>query len=225
MIIRHTNSFLFSILFHTFLAVLIFFSWKNISSKQNKSESKKVLVKLCCVAEKKPTPKIAPIPKPEVKQKPKPKPKPKPIIKKRKIKPIKKIKPQPKPKKVQIQKEITKTQPAIVVDSPIEIKQDKDAKQKQITKDYLEKNIIKIRQLISDNLYYPRSARKRGKVGEVIVKFKLLKDGTVKYIEVVSSKSDILSRAAKKTIQNLSGEFPKPKEDLVIKVPIAYKLK
>ena len=85
--------------------------------------------------------------------------------------------------------------------------------------------IAKIVKLLQDNLYYPRSARKRGAVGEVVVKFKLLKDATVEYVEIVSSKSAILSRAAKKTIMNLSGEFPKPKEELIIKIPINYSLK
>jgi protein TonB len=207
-----------------------------------KKEEKKVCVKLSCVVEKKPTPKIQP------------KPKPKPIIKKKKIKPKKK--PKPKPKKVEIVKKVPVVMPikkeeivepepeikevqkepepvpvqeveeaATFEETQEEVQEDPHAKEQRIAKEYLEENIAKIRQLIGDNLYYPRSARKRGKVGEVIVRFKLLKDSTVKDIEIISSKSDILGRAARKTIENLSGEFPKPKEELTIKVPIDYQLK
>jgi protein TonB len=79
-------------------------------------------------------------------------------------------------------------------------------------------------QLLQENLYYPRRARKRGIIGEVLVKFKLSMDAKVYSIEVLSSKSDILSRAAIKTIEDLSGKFPKPNKELTLNVPINYTL-
>ena len=99
-----------------------------------------------------------------------------------------------------------------------------EAKNVRLEKEYIDENIIKIRELIKDNLYYPRSARKRRVTGEVVVKFTISTDSEVHSIEIVSSKSDILSRAAKKTIENLSSEFPKPDEELILHVPISYKL-
>jgi protein TonB len=91
-------------------------------------------------------------------------------------------------------------------------------------KKYINNNLEKISQLLSDNLYYPRRARKRGIVGEVVVKFSVLQNGDVNRIKVISSNSDILSRAALKTIEDLSGEFPKPSQDLTIQIPINYSL-
>ncbi|MBU1659748.1 TonB family protein [bacterium] len=90
---------------------------------------------------------------------------------------------------------------------------------------YIDEHITEITKLLEDNLYYPRAARKRGIVGNVIVKFKLSQDGSASFIKVVASKDEILSRAAIKTIEDLSGKFPKPNEDIVIKVPIDYDLK
>ncbi|MEA3331714.1 MAG: energy transducer TonB [Campylobacterota bacterium] len=202
-----------------------------------KKHDKKVCVKLCCVVEKKPLPKV------------KPKPKPKPIVKKeiKKPKPKPKIKPKPKPKIVKkvpvvapiIKEEIIEPEPEVkeiekepepivveevaVYEEEVEI--DPHAKQKELEKDYLDEHIAKIGKLLKENLYYPRSARKRGITGKIMVKFKLLTDGSVQFIEVVSSNSEILSRAAIKTIKNISEEFPKPSEELILYLPINYELK
>jgi len=102
----------------------------------------------------------------------------------------------------------------IATPNPIEIEQKK----------YIDDNIEKISQLLIENLYYPRRARKRGITGEVIIKFNILQDGTANTIKVISSNSEILSRAATKTIKDLSGEFPKPSQDLTIQIPIKYSL-
>jgi len=90
---------------------------------------------------------------------------------------------------------------------------------------YKSNNLSKIAKLLQENLYYPRRARKRGIEGKVVVRFVLQKDATVNNIEVVSSKSAILSRGAVKTIDNLSGKFPKPDEVLTLTVPISYYLR
>ena len=90
---------------------------------------------------------------------------------------------------------------------------------------YINNHIQEISQLLSENLYYPRRARKRGIVGEVIVKFTLSKNAIVSDIHIKKSQSELLSRAAKKTIQNLSGKFPRPEEVIVLQVPIVFRLK
>jgi len=89
---------------------------------------------------------------------------------------------------------------------------------------YKNNNLLKIAQLLQENLYYPRRARKRGIEGKVLVRFTLLEDATVKDITVISSQNAILSRGAIKTIENLSGKFPKPQERLTLNVPIDYYL-
>ena len=113
---------------------------------------------------------------------------------------------------------------AMVSEVQEEIADETYLNQQQIKEDYIDKHIEKIRQLIKDNLYYPRSARRRRIVGDVVVRFNISKNGETFDIKVLSSSHDILSRAAVKTIENLSGSFPKPKENLVLKIPINYKL-
>ena len=161
-------------------------------------------------------------------------------------KPVKKIK-----KKVPLYKKIKKEEPKIIEKSvePIkavepvasveqqrqtekktEVVENKmtpnDIPQKKVSdeEEYLEDNLAKIAKLIKDNLYYPRVARRRGIEGSVTVRFMLLKDATVTQITTISSSSGILTRAAIKTIAELSGKFPKPKKDLMVSVPIQYSL-
>ncbi len=219
-----------------------------------KKEEKKVCVKLSCVVEKKPVIQKKAVVKPKVKPKPKPKPKPLIKKKIKKPKPKHKPKPKPKPKKHKVLKQVPvvmppkkketikpiepevkkqeiKNEPEILPEQKIEkvvenvTTSSQTTTKEQILQEYYKNNLAKIAQLLQDNLYYPRSARKRGIVGQVIVKFRLATDTKAYDIEIISSNSKILSRAAKKTIKNLSGKFPKPKEELILKVPIDYKLR
>lgn len=89
---------------------------------------------------------------------------------------------------------------------------------------YIKNNLLVIKNLIEQNLYYPKSARRRGIQGDVIVKFQLSKDGKVSFISIISSKHKILSRSAIKTIKDISGKFPNSKEELIITLPIKYTL-
>ncbi len=194
----------------------------------------------------KPKPKIKPKPKPKPKIKPKPKPKPK-----IKPKPKPKIKPKPKPK---IKPKAKKEEKETIVETKTTSKEDKKTEEiyikvdennianiedkstnhipfatttqqkKDLSQKYINNHQDEISKLIDDNLYYPRKARKRKITGMVKVKFNLSKNSVVSNIEVLSSHSEILSRAATKTIQNLSKKFPKPSENLTIKVPILFQL-
>ncbi|QSZ41266.1 TonB family protein [Sulfurimonas aquatica] len=142
-----------------------------------------------------------------------------------------------KPQEKKIEKEIPKEEPIIervaeaqaqavkidtnnTIEPPkkIVIKEDPD-------KVYVENHIDEIVSLLKENLYYPRSARKRGVEGSVVVRFTILKDAKVEDIKVLSSDKEILSRAAIKTIEDLSYMFPKPQERLTISLPINYKLR
>jgi protein TonB len=176
-----------------------------------------------------------PKPKPKPKKKPKPKPKPKP-----KKKPKPKPEPKPIPKKIIKVPEIQGKETYLDIDDDMDLYDDieediveEDAVEvettqqrvQRVTNEYINNHEDEIRQMINDNLYYPRRARKRGVQGEVKVKFTLSKDAEVSNIIVLSSKSDILSRAAIKTLNNLSKKFPKPDEELVVSIPILYKLR
>ena len=241
--IRHSNSLLISIFIHITLFIVLVFVYENFFNKPKKEEEVKLCMKLCHVAKKKPEPivkkkvieKPKPKPLPKKVEKPKPKKKPKPKIEKKVVK--KKIVAKKKvlvvkekipPKEIEIVENIA---PVIIEKvvfeepTPVVIQETSQERAKRVENDYLDEHIKKIITLLRDNLYYPRSARKRGITGEVIVKFELLQNGEVKYVEVTSSKSEILTRAAIKTINDLSGDFPKPQEDLTLHVPISYSLK
>jgi len=105
------------------------------------------------------------------------------------------------------------------------VKRVKQGVKVSIAQAYIKRNFTTIAQLLHDNLYYPRRARKRGIEGKVVVKFLLTKDAEVMKSTVLSSSNEILSRAALKTLKELSGKFPKPTEALTIRVPIEYSLK
>jgi len=237
--IRHSKSLFASVILHITLLLLIFVVWQNWPEKKKEPE-KKICLKMCHLQEPKIIPKkIEPI---VTKKLEKPKPKPKPKKKKIKKKIVKKkIKHKPKPKKktvplIKVPKKIEKPKPVEPKIMPVVIEktpqkvvqkapQESQAqKAKRLEKNYLDKHIKKIVRLLRDNLYYPRSARKRGVTGKVMVRFKLLRNGEVGYVKVTSSKSEILSRAATKTIKDLSGDFPKPQEALTLHVPINYSL-
>lgn len=231
--IRHSSSFLISLFFHIVLAVLLFYTWKNVPIFHKKEIEKKITIPLCCLIQKE-TKKII-IPPKQIQRKeikevplkkiklPKKKQITKPIIKKKK--PVKKeIPKQIKPvQKVQETKLVQTIIPKVIDNEKIK-DQERKAREKKLKQEYIHAYMQKIVKLLSQNLYYPRSARKRGITGEVIVKFILSTNAIVTLSKVVESKSDILSRAAIKTIEDLSGKFPKPNEELILEVPISYKL-
>ena len=212
--IRHSSSFFISLIIHTIVAIVLFYTYKTIVSFED-NKSQKVELKLCCIVEKKDLEK--PVEKPSKILKPIPiKPK---IIKK--SVPLKEI-----VKKEEPVVEDIKTKEKVVIDNNQEIIQEQTTNEETVTPEaeYLDEHIKRITELLQENLYYPRSARKRGITGEVIVKFTLHTNASVDNIKTISSTSDILSRAAVRTIEDLSGEFPKPKKTLVLKVPIKYSL-
>jgi len=246
--IRHSSSFLFSIVLHIVLFFSLLFIYNTYSKKKEVQCEKKVCVKLSNLERKKETSKPTPKSKPKPKSKKEPKEKPKPKkIQKEKPKPrtIKNKKPKeidikkdktkaivPVPAEVQKIEEIKEKQPEKKPQEEQEIEQAKVAKEvtkaapsaEELSRDYLNDNIAHIVKLLQDNLYYPRIARRKNITGKVMVKFTIGVDAKVSDINVISSKHKILARAAKKTIQNLSGKFPKPDEGLTLQLPIDYKL-
>ena len=220
--IRHSSSFFISLTFHTILLLIIFFAWKNSTVFHKQKNKEQVCVKLSCliqkrVEQKKVTPKkIKSIEKKIIKQK---------VSKKVKIIEKKPLTVPVIKQKKEIPQEIVEKQ----ILKPKEIqniqKENEQERQIRVQQDYIDNNIQNIVKLLSENLYYPRSARKRGIVGEVIIKFRLSTEAIVSDTKIIKSQNDILSRAAIKTIKELSGKFPKPNEELILEVPITYELK
>ncbi|MFA6191368.1 MAG: TonB family protein [Sulfurimonas sp.] len=228
--IRHSSSFIISLILHTILFLLLLFSLKNIIYESKKEEV--VSIKLCNVVHEE---KIEQNAIKEITSQ----------IRAEEIskKIEKKVTPRVKeaPKRVETIKTVPVLQemPKEIVQEQNTAKEAKFVKQiavpsselsheqaaKKLEKDYLEEHLQKIVKLLQENLYYPRSARQRGVVGEVVVKFMIKENGEVERVDVLSSSSEILSNAAIKTIENLSGNFPKPKENLNLQLPINYSLK
>jgi protein TonB len=101
--------------------------------------------------------------------------------------------------------------------------------EKQIPKtslqqEYVQTNLTLILSMLRENFYYPATARKRGIQGEVVVKFTLCKNREIKDIKVVKDSPEILSQAAIGTIEGLNGKLPAPSQEIVLELPINYKL-
>jgi len=218
-----------------------------VSIENPKKESKKpepivqkTVKKLSKEKAVKKTTKVAP-----KKTKPKVKSESKTIIKKPQVVPVEKIRNQ------EIKKDLNSTEEAtdkktdkpttteteiksensekkeLVTSSKVTTKQKLEStekKQDQIVQEYISSHIQEISKLLRENLYYPRSARKRGIQGKVTVQFTLSKNAEVSNIIILESKNETLSRSAIKTIQNISDKFPKPPENLILNVPINYSL-
>ncbi len=173
-------------------------------------------------------------------------------IQKQKTKPkkpkiaVKKVKQEPKPtekKRVKTEKKIkdTKTTDQTPNDCPKMQKQQKSKqlketiapssphpkpiKKQNLSQQYIAENINSIRELIAENLYYPRKARRRGLEGVVKVRFTLTRFGKIEEVTVLSSPANILSKAAMTTLENIQGDIPHPTEDVKITLSLIYKLK
>ena len=228
--IRHTNSFIVSLLLHALIIGMLFHSYRVIAPSFRESKKEKILcINLSCMShtkqvEKKATVEPTLIPKKTI-QKLKPKPKPK------KVEPPKKrVYVKEAPKVVFSEKKVVKIAAEETLKSPLHVEPTtselviKETKTVTAEEKYVDENLAKIVKLLQENLYYPRRARKRGVEGDLLVRFKLSPNAEVTDAEVLSSTSEVLSRGALKTINSLSLKFPKPKEKLILCVPIVYKL-
>ena len=236
----HSKSLFLSIIIHLLLLGMFLAIYMMNVKTVPSSQEKRVCVNLKCIkkvepksVEKKKVPEHKKVAKKPVKKVPKkvvkkelPVKKPKKIPHKspKKEEPKKVIKPakeQTRSNVVTKKKEISSQ--TKVVDT-VHVQKCISPKKESLENIYIKNNLDKIATLIHDNLYYPRRARKRGIEGVVVVRFHLHKDGTVKSAHIITSEQEILSRAALKTINELSGEFPKPAEELTLTVPIHYQL-
>ena len=158
--------------------------------------------------------------------------------------PVKEVEPIPKVKEVlPVAKEEPKEKETPVTEKPVVVEVEQETQPTQSVNDvaqvqeestqpamspqeqYMDEHLAKIVALLQENLYYPRSARRRGVEGEVLVSFVLRKDASVSNITIVSSEHSLLSKGAIETIESLAGKFPHPQEDLELTIPINYTLR
>ena len=235
---NHAPSLLFSVIVHLAAGLILYITYQAATSFTKTKRKETLMCVSLSTYEPQEVQKREPV-KDKVVQKILPK---KIIQKKTQKKIIRKIIKKPEPKVVQktvvAKKSITKV-PTTTNTKTIK-KEDKAAEQEIVSaqetnatqkpqkespqKEYVDNHLQNIQELLQDNLYYPRRARKRGIVGTVVVHFEIARNGEVTQVEALSSPSEILSRAAVKTIEDLSGKFPKPNEKLFLKIPIVYKL-
>ncbi len=90
-------------------------------------------------------------------------------------------------------------------------------------KDYLDKNLFKIRELISKKVIYPNRAKKFAIQGVVLVEFKILPNGDIENIKILEG-NRFFHNSTIEAIKEASREFPKVSKELQIQLPIEYKL-
>ena len=223
---RYFSSFFIAISFYAFFAVCLFYLMANDKNFIKKAEETKLIsinyIEL----------------KPEIKEEKKePEPQTKEIIKEEKIvetpKPI-------TPKKVE-KKEIEKKTVEKITEKKVVEKQESEPSKKiqeQVfnkieekapqplvdeKKDYLDKHLAQIRNLINQNVKYPLKAKKLSIEGIVTVRFKINENGTIENITILDGHK-FLQSATIEAIEEASKSFPKTNKSIEIQIPIEYKL-
>ena len=223
---RYFSSFFIAISFYAFFAVCIFYVMANDKIFIKKAEETK-LISLNHIELK-----------PEIKEEEKePELQTKEIIKEEKIvetpKPI-------TPKKVE-KKEIEKKTVEKITEKKVVEKQESEPSKKiqeQVfnkieekapqplvdeKKDYLDKHLAQIRNLINQNVKYPLKAKKLSIEGIVTVRFKINENGTIENITILDGHK-FLQSATIEAIEEASKNFPKTNQSIEIQIPIEYKL-
>ena len=223
---RYFSSFFIAISFYAFFAVCLFYLMANDKIFIKKAEETK-LISLNHIELK-----------PEIKEEKKePEPQTKEIIKEEKIvetpKPI-------IPKKVE-KKEIEKKTVEKITEKKVVEKQESEPSKKiqeQVfnkieekapqplvdeKKDYLDKHLAQIRNLINQNVKYPLKAKKLSIEGIVTVRFKINENGTIENITILDGHK-FLQSATIEAIEEASKNFPKTNQSIEIQIPIEYKL-
>ena len=237
--IRVSSSFAISLLLHGALLSLLFLSWRVLPSPSKKEEI--IPLKIHNIILQKEIKKVQNVQKKQILRAPQTIKKTKKVVKKviqrKHIATPKKI----EKKVLKTTKNIQKTQTVQAIKKEIIPKEElhkvtlkkrkkptvatSKTTQKPPNETYIHNHLREIAKLIQENLYYPRIARRRGIESKEIVVFTLLADGRVSDVKVKECKVEILCQAAIKTINALSGQFPKPAKELLLHVPINYRLK
>lgn len=95
-----------------------------------------------------------------------------------------------------------------------------------VQKEFLNAHLGEIREILAQNLKYPKMAQKLRMQGEVRIAFSLDSDGSVSNIKVIESSGfDLLDSDAASLIEKTASRFPKPSESVRISVPLSYVLR
>jgi protein TonB len=210
---RYFHSFIISSIFYISVIVGVVY-FINIEEFSKADADTNVNKKVCfSVITQKETPKPKIEKKPEPKKKSKPKPKPKPLPEPVKEEPI--AKPEPITEEtIEEDIEIQEVAKPVKTETKNEINPEVvQAKQDQFISNLIHK--------INTNKFYPTRARRRGLEGLVTVKFKVLSDGNVKDIKILSGRN-IFKKSAKEAI---SKSFPVIVKDSLFNFPKEFKIK
>lgn len=239
---RYFNSFLITLVFYSFFAFLLFYLFMD---KKMILDEPKTIQKISLShieLEKKPVVnqiKEENIIQKEKKEQIKEEIKPEPIEKVVKKEEKKKVPEKPKEKKIEKEKVVKKeeikeqknpTKEENVKENIVDNNIQKETKElvapKPVIdekKEYLEKHLALIRDLINQNIKYPLKARKLSIQGVVTVRFKINENGTVENIIIVDGHKFLLN-ATIEAIEEASKKFPKTNKSIEIQIPIEYKL-
>ena len=223
---RYFSSFFIAISFYAFFAVCLFYLMANDKIFIKKAEETK-LISLNHIELK-----------PEIKEEKKePEPQTKEIVKEEKIVET----PKPITSKKVVKKEIEKTTVEKITEKKVVEKQEFEPTKKiqeQVfnkieekapqplvdeKKDYLDKHLAQIRNLINQNVKYPLKAKKLSIEGIVTVRFKINENGTIENITILDGHK-FLQSATIEAIEEASKNFPKTNQSIEIQIPIEYKL-
>ncbi len=223
---RYFSSFFIAISFYAFFAVCLFYLMANDKIFIKKAEETK-LISLNHIELK-----------PEIKEEKKePEPQTKEIVKEEKIVET----PKPITSKKVVKKEIEKKTVEKITEKKVVEKQEFEPTKKiqeQVfnkieekapqplvdeKKDYLDKHLAQIRNLINQNVKYPLKAKKLSIEGIVTVRFKINENGTIENITILDGHK-FLQSATIEAIEEASKNFPKTNQSIEIQIPIEYKL-
>ncbi len=99
------------------------------------------------------------------------------------------------------------------------------ASQESPKEEYIKTQFSVISSIVQKNISYPPLARRMGWEGKVVLLIKLCEDGTLKEVRVLESSGyELLDRNAVETVQKVSKYFPKPSVEVVVKLPVVYRL-
>jgi len=90
---------------------------------------------------------------------------------------------------------------------------------------FLKEKLSVISSIIQKNISYPPLARKMGWEGKVIICIHLRSDGTLEDVKIEKSSGyELLDRNALETVKKVAHLFPKPPVDVIVRLPVSYKL-
>lgn len=108
---------------------------------------------------------------------------------------------------------------------PVRIGDEDVEEEESYGEEYKEENLDKIREIVQSYLSYPVIARRMGWEGTVVVRFVLTHEGEVREADVEKSSGfEVLDKNALEVIKLASKDFPRPSKDVVVVIPVVYRL-